>query len=81
MEETNVDCIPETGSGSLIYTYVYTGRRNLPDYQVWIEAMGLNVAIFAKDLPDLFDFLSLLAPLVFTSFFVDLYRRSQEEEN
>lgn len=68
-------------SGILIYTYVYTGRRNLPDYLIWIEAMGLNVAIFAKDLPDLFDVLALLAPLVLTGLFVDLYRRSQEEEN
>lgn len=68
-------------SGILIYTYAYTGSRNLPEYLVWIDSKGLNVTIFAKDLPDLFDVLALLAPLVLTGLFVDLYRRSQEEEN
>ena len=67
-------------SGILIYTYAYTGGGNLPEYLVWIADMGLNVAIYARDLPDLLEVLALLTPLVFTGIFVDIYRRSQEKE-
>lgn len=67
-------------SGFLIYTYAYTGSGNLPEYLLWIDDMGLNVAIYVRDLPDLLQVLALLAPLVFTGIFVDIYRRSQEKE-
>lgn len=51
-------------SGILIYTYAYIGSANLPEYLVWIEAVVLNVAIYARDLPDLLEVLALLTPLV-----------------
>jgi hypothetical protein len=66
--------------GILIYTYAYVGKRNLPAYMIWIHAMGLNMALYAREFPDLLDVLNSFTSLVLIGLFVDLYRRGQEKE-
>ena len=67
-------------SGLLVYTYTYSGTRNLPKYLIWINGIGQNRTIYAQDLPDLLEVLALLAPLVLTGIFVDIYRQSRKKE-
>ena len=67
-------------SGILLYTYAYEGRRNLPAYMIWIYAMGQDIAVYAREFPDLLDVLNSFTSLVLVGIFVDICQRSQVVE-
>ena len=64
-------------TGILISTYAYVGNRNLPDFLIWIHAVGMSVRFYALDLPDLMEVLSMLAPIVFTGILADAHHRTR----
>ena len=66
-------------TGIVLSTYAYVGTRNLPEFLIWIRAIGMSTTLYAQDLPDLLQVLASLAPIVLTSMFTDLYQRSQKE--
>jgi len=61
-------------SGSLVYVYIHEKTRKAR-YLILIEALHTSEIIYAQDLPDALELLSLLAPIVETDILVDIYRR------
>jgi len=65
-------------TGILISTYAYVGTRNLPAFLIWIDTPGMSTHVYARDLPDLIEVLSMLAPIVFTGILADVYQQSHK---
>lgn len=63
-------------TGIVISTYAYVGTQNIPAFLIWIHSVGMSTKLYAQDLPDLLEVLSLLAPLVFTGILADAYQRN-----
>jgi len=61
-------------SGSLVYVYVHENTRKAR-YLILIEALHTSEIVYAQDLPDIIELLHLLAPIIETDIFVDIYRR------
>ncbi len=62
-------------NGILAFAYSYTGDGEAPGYLVRILTTGSDEAVFAQDLPDLLEILSMLAPIVSTGIFADIYKQ------
>jgi hypothetical protein len=60
--------------GTLVYVYIHEDTRKAR-YLILIEAVHTSEIVYAQDLPDTIELLHLLAPIVETDIFVDIYRR------
>ncbi len=61
-------------SGYLVYVFLNEEARKA-HYLLLVETPQSNEIVYAQDLPDMFDLLQWLAPIVQTSILVDLYQR------
>lgn len=63
--------------GILVSAYSYTGDGKAPEYLIRIVSISADEVIYAQDLPDLLEVLTLLAPLASNGIFTDVYGRGQ----
>lgn len=61
-------------SGYLVYVFLNAEARKA-HYLLLIESPQSNEIVYAQDLPDMFDLLQWLAPIVQTAMLVEVYQR------
>jgi hypothetical protein len=64
---------PSNYSGPLVQVYSYTGEGKAPQYLIRIVCISSDEAIYAQDLPDTLEVLTLLVPMVSCGIFTDAY--------
>lgn len=69
---------PTNYPGVLVYAYSYTGEKKAPQYLIRIVSLGNDEVLYAQEIPDLLEVLSLLAPVVSCGIFSDAYMQGQK---
>jgi hypothetical protein len=63
--------------GTLVYVYNYRGERKAPTFLIWIDTVHVGVIVYAQELPDLLELLSMLTHIVLVGILEDAHIKSQ----
>ena len=63
--------------GTLVYVYTYVGARKAPTFLIWIDTVHVGAIVYAQELPDLLELLSMLTHIVLVGILEDAHIKSQ----